>query len=58
MSNRDIKIAKNEIKAIRKKSEMLGEYANIEEFVAAKEAELKKVLPELDLPVLLQRIGK
>lgn len=58
MSNRAIKIAKKEAKVTRGKSEMIGEYATIEELVEAKEAELKKVIPELDLPVLLRRIGK
>lgn len=58
MSNRDIKIAKKKARVTRGKSEMIGEYATIEELVKAKEAELKKVIPELDIPVLLQRIGK
>lgn len=57
MSNRDIKIPKKEAKVTRGKSEMNGEYATMEDAIEAKEADLKKVIPELDLSVLLQRIG-
>jgi hypothetical protein len=58
MSNRGIKIAKKEAKEIRGHSEIIGEYATMEELIEAKEAELMKLIPELDLSVLAQRTGK
>lgn len=58
MNNRDIKIAKKGAKGTRRNSEMMGEYATIEKAIEAKEAELQKVIPELDLSVLLERIRK
>ncbi len=56
MSNRGIKIAKKEEKVTRGNSGMIGVYATVEELIEAKEAELKKVIPELDLSVLLEQI--
>lgn len=58
MSNRDIKIAKKEANVTGGKSEIIGQYATIDEAIEAKEAELRKVIPELDLAVLLRRIGQ
>ena len=56
MSNRGLKIAKKGGKVTRGNSEVIGEYASVEELIEAKEAKLKKVIPELDLSVLLEHI--
>lgn len=56
MSSRDIKIAKKDAKETRRNSEMMGKYATIEQAIEAKEAALQKVIPELDLSILIERI--
>lgn len=56
MKNSDIKIAKKETKETRRNPKIVGKYVTVEEAIEAKEAELRKVIPELDLSVLLQQI--
>jgi hypothetical protein len=58
MSNRGINVVKKEAKKTRGQSKLIGEYATMEALIEAKEAELIKLLPDLDLSVLAQRMGK
>lgn len=58
MSNRDMNVAKKRQKRVRENTSITVEYPSFEQLVAAKEAGLKRVIPELDLSVLLEQIEK
>jgi hypothetical protein len=59
MSNSNIRIEKKKKETSKSNSAgIIGDYATMEELIEVKKAELIKAVPELDLSILMQRMGK